>query len=158
MSIASGTVIPVHLLLFGEIINEFVFYDQVVTLPFNETLVASENCRFFVQNGDIQLPTPPPIDGEAFFCPNASVGTSILNRVCDPEGIFLEEINEFAYIYVGIATAVFIVVFISNWFWNISAYRQTRRIREAFYRSILRQEIGWFDVNETTQLSTRLSE
>ena len=166
MSIASGVALPGHMLLFGRIINEFVYYEQAVTVFQNQSdLVNSPNCDFLVQNGTITLPgfgmttaAEAANNSDLFFCPNTSVSTSILDRACDPENIFIDGINKFAYIYVGLATAVLIAVFIANMFWNISAYRQTRRMRVAFYRSILRQEIGWFDVNETAQLSTRLSE
>ena len=162
MSIASGVALPGHMLLFGRIINEFVFYDQAVTVFENQSdLIMSPNCIDFLRNGTITLPaveTETDDDDDLFFCQNTSASTSILDRACNPEDIFLDEINMFAYIYLGLATAVLLAVFISNLFWNISAYRQTRRIRVAFYRSILRQEIGWFDVNETAELSTRLSE
>ena len=160
MSIASGVALPGHMLLFGEIINEFVFYDQAVTIFRNDSNVMSPNCSFLVQNGTIQLPAleMEEDEGELFFCENSSASTSILDRVCNPEDIFIDEINRFSLIYVGLATGVLLAVFISNLFWNVSAYRQTRRIRVAFYQSILRQEVGWFDVNETAQLSTRLSE
>lgn len=43
-------------------------------------------------------------------------------------------------------------------FWQIAAYRQTQRIRVSLFQSILRQEIGWFDVHEIGELNTRLSE
>ena len=41
-------------------------------------------------------------------------------------------------------------------FWIIAAERQVRRIRFALFRNILRQEIGWFDVNNAGELSNRL--
>ncbi|CAF4167540.1 unnamed protein product, partial [Rotaria sordida] len=40
--------------------------------------------------------------------------------------------------------------------WIIAAERQVRRIRYALFRNILRQEIGWFDVNNAGELSNRL--
>ena len=43
-------------------------------------------------------------------------------------------------------------------FWSISCERQTRRIRETFFRSILNKEIAYFDTNKTGQLSTRLTD
>ena len=129
------------------------------------------NCEPFrdmIINGTIDLMGPPnPMataadaaanNSDMFFCQQTSIFSNILNLVCNPEGVFIDEINRFSLIYLGLATGVLLAAFIANLFWNISAYRQTRRMRAAFYRSIMRQEIGWFDVNETAELSTRLSE
>jgi ABC-type multidrug transport system fused ATPase/permease subunit len=43
-------------------------------------------------------------------------------------------------------------------FWSIACERQTRRLRETLFRSILNKEIAYFDINKTGQLSTRLTE
>jgi len=40
--------------------------------------------------------------------------------------------------------------------WIVAAERQVRRIRFALFRNILRQEIGWFDLHNTGELSNRL--
>jgi len=42
--------------------------------------------------------------------------------------------------------------------WAISCERQTHRIRKQFFRAILRQEIAWFDVHQSGELTTRLAE
>ena len=171
MTIASGVALPGHLLLFGRIINQFVYYEQALIFQpsvLNQSQMMNLSCEPFrdlVANGTVNLTgspnsvtDTPANDGDVFFCQQTSIFSEILNLVCDPEDVFIDEINKFSYIYVGLATAVLISVFIANIFWSISAYRQTLRMRVAFYRSILRQEIGWYDVSETAQLSTRLSE
>lgn len=43
-------------------------------------------------------------------------------------------------------------------FWTLAAGRQVKRLRKLFFHSIIKQDIGWFDVNETGQLNTRLAE
>ncbi len=43
-------------------------------------------------------------------------------------------------------------------FFMISGQRQARRIRLAYFRSVLSQEIGWFDSQASGSLSTRLAE
>jgi ATP-binding cassette subfamily B (MDR/TAP) protein 1 len=40
--------------------------------------------------------------------------------------------------------------------WIVAAERQIRRIRFALFRNILQQEIGWFDLHNTGELSNRL--
>ena len=43
-------------------------------------------------------------------------------------------------------------------FWSIACERQTRRLREILFRSILHKEIAYFDTYKTGELSTRLSD
>uniref|UniRef100_A0A8C1JE70 ABC-type xenobiotic transporter n=1 Tax=Cyprinus carpio TaxID=7962 RepID=A0A8C1JE70_CYPCA len=43
-------------------------------------------------------------------------------------------------------------------FWTLAAGRQVKKLRKRFFHSIMKQEIGWFDVNETGQLNTRLTD
>ncbi|GLD97150.1 hypothetical protein PINS_up005833 [Pythium insidiosum] len=52
-----------------------------------------------------------------------------------------------------IATCFFQVVC-----WSLTSARQARRIRSAYVGAILNKEIGWFDVNEPMQLSTRVAD
>lgn len=62
-------------------------------------------------------------------------------------------------IYFSIMGAVVMVAaYLQMAFWTLSAGRQTKRIRTLFFHSIMKQEIGWFDVNETGELNTRLTE
>ena len=135
MAIAAGLALPGHMLLFGDVINEFVFHEQV---------------NITVENGT------------EHFCSNTGAGESFamnLGRYSDdPNSTLLREIARFALYYVALATGVLIATFLATVLWNISAYRQTRKMRKAFYHSILRQEIGWFDVSDANELSTRLAE
>ena len=43
-------------------------------------------------------------------------------------------------------------------FWLIPAERQTRRMRKKLFSSILRQEVGWFDVYKSGELTNRLTD
>uniref|UniRef100_A0AAQ4RWE2 ABC-type xenobiotic transporter n=1 Tax=Gasterosteus aculeatus aculeatus TaxID=481459 RepID=A0AAQ4RWE2_GASAC len=43
-------------------------------------------------------------------------------------------------------------------FWTLSAGRQAKRIRTLFFHRIMQQDIGWFDVSETGELNTRLTD
>ena len=146
MAIAAGLALPGHMLLFGDVINQFVFHGLAESLqnPMNATSTSNSN----------------PMAN--YFCSNTSTGqmftTSIERFFTNPDATLLREIGLYSLYYVGLATGVLISTFLATVFWNISAYRQTRRMRMAFYHSILRQEIGWFDVTEANELSTRLAE
>ena len=57
-----------------------------------------------------------------------------------------------------IGGGVMILAYIQNTCWLTSSYRQVQRIRTELFRSILKQEIGWFDTHDSGELNTRLSE
>lgn len=142
MAIASGVALPGHMLLFGRVINEFVFHSIARALLSN-------------QNSGVMV--------DQHFCASANssrdmLTSNLLPYYNDTRNTLLERVGLFSLYYVAMATAVLFATFLATVFWNASAYRQTRRMRDAFYRSILRQDIGWFDVTEANELSTRLVE
>uniref|UniRef100_A0A3Q3VSZ1 Uncharacterized protein n=1 Tax=Mola mola TaxID=94237 RepID=A0A3Q3VSZ1_MOLML len=42
--------------------------------------------------------------------------------------------------------------------WTLAAGRQVKRIRSLFFHCIMQQEVSWFDVTETGELNTRLTD
>uniref|UniRef100_H2YAQ3 Uncharacterized protein n=1 Tax=Ciona savignyi TaxID=51511 RepID=H2YAQ3_CIOSA len=68
------------------------------------------------------------------------------------------ELTGFCYYYVGIACAVIICGYLQVGNWVLASTRQTRKIRILFFRSIMKQEIGWFDVHHMGELNTRMSD
>ena len=74
-------------------------------------------------------------------------------------GINIEdEMKTFAayYSYIGLGTIV--CGYVQTAFWSVAAVRQAHRIRTSCFRSIMQQEIGWFDTTDSGELSTRLTE
>ncbi|XP_062350659.1 ATP-dependent translocase ABCB1 [Cinclus cinclus] len=67
-----------------------------------------------------------------------------------------EDMTRYAYYYSGIAAGVLLAAYIQTSFWTLAAGRQIKKIREHFFHAIMRQEIGWFDVNDVGELNTRL--
>lgn len=63
-----------------------------------------------------------------------------------------------AIYYSIMGFVVLIAAYMQVAFWTLAAGRQVKRLRKKFFHSIMKQEIGWFDVNETGQLNTRLTE
>lgn len=43
-------------------------------------------------------------------------------------------------------------------FWLMPAEKQINKIRKSLYQSILKQDIGWFDVYKSGELTNRLTE
>uniref|UniRef100_A0A914S8Y8 ABC transmembrane type-1 domain-containing protein n=1 Tax=Parascaris equorum TaxID=6256 RepID=A0A914S8Y8_PAREQ len=46
----------------------------------------------------------------------------------------------------------------SNSCWHILCERQIHHIRKRYFAAILRQNMAWFDVNESGDLTTKMSE
>lgn len=165
-AIASGIALPGHMLLFGGAINQFVYHDAIInsnvsiagSLPPNQSCEATVD--FFQSNSQLLLNQDQ--GSMNHYCSNSTSGVNliigILGYVCDPGGTLLWQVGLYSIYYIALATGVFIVTFCATVVWNVSAYRQSRKMRMAFFRSILRQDIGWFDVTGVNELSTRLAE
>ena len=69
-----------------------------------------------------------------------------------------EKMIPFSYYYIGIAAAMAAVVALQMITWSLTAERQVHKMRKAYFRSILHQEMAWFDTNDSGELNTRLSE
>ncbi|KAG6590565.1 multidrug resistance protein ABC superfamily [Phytophthora cinnamomi] len=54
---------------------------------------------------------------------------------------------------VGLVTA-----YLQVYCWTLTASRQSKRIRSLYVKAIVTKEIGWFDVNEPMQLSSRVAD
>lgn len=163
LAIAAGLALPSHMLLFGRVISEFVTYGIVN----NSSLTGVFNSSLETCTPDVIFSSPAYLEylnsSQSYFCaadPDATdaVASSIVRYACNPAGSLRFNVGQLSLFYLGIATGVLVALFFANIFWNVSAYRQTKRMRLAFYKAILRQELGWFDVNEASQLNTRLVE
>lgn len=165
MACAAGVALPVHLFLFGRVIDQFVSYSIAIgnSALSNISTPSATDC-----SPEVIVDSPAFIEylnsSRGHFCFDPlnngtdPVTSNIVSYACNPRATLQTNVGFFSIYYVILATCVLIAIFLSTTFWNLSAYRQTRRMRLAFYRSILRQEVGWFDVTEASQLNTRLVE
>ena len=78
--------------------------------------------------------------------------------VCLDESSFIAEINMIAIYFVISASAMFFFGYIQISTFQVSSERQVFKMRLAYYSSVLRQDIGWFDVNPSGGVSSRLAE
>ncbi|XP_031432465.1 ATP-binding cassette, sub-family B (MDR/TAP), member 4 isoform X2 [Clupea harengus] len=69
-----------------------------------------------------------------------------------------EQMTRHAIYYSIMGGIVLIAAYVQVAFWTLAAGRQVKRLRKKFFHAIIQQEIGWFDVNETGQLNTRLAD
>uniref|UniRef100_A0AAR2L7T3 ABC-type xenobiotic transporter n=1 Tax=Pygocentrus nattereri TaxID=42514 RepID=A0AAR2L7T3_PYGNA len=66
--------------------------------------------------------------------------------------------SEHAIYYSIMGGIVLFAAYMQVAFWTLAAGRQVKRLRRMFFHAIIKQDIGWFDVNETGQLNTRLTD
>ncbi|XP_006925785.1 phosphatidylcholine translocator ABCB4 isoform X2 [Pteropus alecto] len=109
-------------------------------LPLMMIVFGDMTDRFVIASGNLSFPV--------------NFSLSMLN----PGRILEEEMTRYAYYYSGLGAGVFIAAYIQVSFWTLAANRQIRKIRKEFFHAILRQEIGWFDTNDITELNTRLTD
>ena len=168
MGVASGVALPGHMLLFGEVINQFVYYSiatetvrpRISSFINENSTIDDIACNSTRANDIISM-----LSGngtQVYICSGGDQGgdvfSEVLGYICDPADELQAQIAVYAYYYVTIALGVLLSTFLANALLNMSAYRQTRRMRRAFFRNVLHQEIGWFDVTDSAELSTRLAE
>ena len=168
--VASGVALPGHMLLFGEVINQFVYYSIATETVLERISAFVENSTLNESVSDIvcnsarasELISDIATNGTRLYLCTGGQGGDVFDEVtsylCDPAEELQSRIAVFAYYYVIIAVGVLLSTFLANALLNMSAYRQTRRMRLAFFQNVLHQEIGWFDVTESAELSTRLAE
>ena len=139
-AIAHGTALPLLILFFGDFTNLLI--NQAVTYSICENVsdcnisLISFNCNF--------TDSLPQFTNTSFYC------------LLDDQ--FLSEVNKLVLIYTGLGVGLIIVTYFQVSMFKMAAERQGHKIRLLFYQSILQQEIGWFDVNLSGELSSRLSE
>nr|XP_020462921.1 multidrug resistance protein 1-like [Monopterus albus]XP_020462922.1 multidrug resistance protein 1-like [Monopterus albus] len=69
-----------------------------------------------------------------------------------------EDMTDYAIKYSIMGAVVLVAAYLEVSFWTLAAGRQVKRIRKLFFHRIMQQNIGWFDVNETGELNTRLTD
>lgn len=66
--------------------------------------------------------------------------------------------SRYAIYYSILGFAVMVAAYMQVSFWTLAAGRQVKRVRRLFFHCIMKQEISWFDITETGELNTRLTE
>uniref|UniRef100_A0A665UJT8 ATP-binding cassette, sub-family B (MDR/TAP), member 4 n=1 Tax=Echeneis naucrates TaxID=173247 RepID=A0A665UJT8_ECHNA len=69
-----------------------------------------------------------------------------------------DDMMNFAIYYSIMGAVVLVAAYMQVSLWTLAAGRQVKRIRKLFFHRIMQQDIGWFDVNETGELNTRLTD
>lgn len=129
-AVIGGCSMPVMIILFGNLADAFV------------SDARSENC--LDQNGDFNIALP-----------SCQFDTQ---NVTTSKETFYEEITTFGQgaSIIGVVNLICSFVFVTCF--NSAAESQVLRIRKIFLKSILRQDIGWYDVTQTGDFASRISD
>ena len=73
-------------------------------------------------------------------------------------GGYQDAVNQVCISFVIVAAANVVAGTMQVYFWSAAGERQTQRFREKYVRSILSQEIGWFDTCGASELSTKVAD
>ena len=154
-AVAHGAVLPASMLVFGNMINFFVFHNVSAIISANLTNSAPNtmpvNCTAVNDVIELFRNTSIVASGQS-----ASIGSQAFSCLT-AEGLY-HEINLLVAAFVGLALGSMLLGFIQVSTFSLAAMMQTHRIRKRFYRSILRQNVAWFDENKAGELNSRLVE
>ena len=85
--------------------------------------------------------------------------SSFIQHAINPATVNVEDqMKTFSIFYMIVGLFMILFGFLQNCCWSLTATRQKHHIRTAFFESIIRQDISWFDVNESGGLTSRLAE
>ena len=180
-AILHGIAFPVSMNIFGDIANAFVNHDasrtivRQSTVPcpgFNATSLTRNallisNFSTLVGGNDSVVncagsfmfvsPIMPGATCADFTLEEVLKDTVSAQTTCLDNSLFIDEVNNQIYIFLGVAFGALLVAIAEVWFFQTAAERQVHRIRLCYYKSILRQDIAWFDTNPTGEVASRLS-
>ncbi|XP_046365587.2 ATP-dependent translocase ABCB1-like [Haliotis rufescens] len=89
-------------------------------------------------------------------------GTSSNNvtglNVTNPYANLVEQTSSIAIIFVVLGVVALVTSYLGVAMWSWTSERQIHKVRVHFYRSVMKQDIPWFDIHKSGELSTRFSE
>lgn len=166
-SILHGAALPCFTIIFGRFINTFI--SQAVTtivIAFANQTEANDPMACLVQPFPDSIGETVEIGIQSETCTyNVTADSTVAMLIsqcasaeCLLDGDFINEVNILVYIFIGIAVGVFTLAYFEISLYQTACERQVKKIRLAFYRAIMRQEVGWFDANPSGELASRIAE
>lgn len=113
-----------------------------------------------VTNPDYRL----KVTTEACDCLDSRFMEFNLNARCYSDETFIygrggvDGVLWMVYLFLLIGVIVFLLGMIQVSLIQLACERQVHKIRLAYYKAVLRQDVGWFDLNPSGELSSRLNE
>ncbi|XP_075612847.1 bile salt export pump isoform X4 [Balearica regulorum gibbericeps] len=137
-AIVHGAAQPAVLLVFGAMADTFIEYDIEMQELKDPGKICVNNTIMW-SNGTVHQNEK-----------NATIRCGLLD--------IEQEMTKFAGYYAGIGCAVLLLGYLQICFWVMAAARQIQKIRKAYFRKVMRMDIGWFDCTSVGELNTRISD
>ncbi|XP_008178172.1 multidrug resistance protein 1A isoform X2 [Acyrthosiphon pisum] len=132
MSLATGASLPILAMFFGEMTNTFI--RQTKALNSITATTPDYSAHPTVNETITQFDSIPPLTPEEF------------DRYMTQFSLY--------YLYIGIV--VLLSAYTQTWCWEMACERQVYRLRNVFFSQIVRQDITWFDTNQSSDLTSKL--
>lgn len=130
---------PVMFIVFGDLTSMFVGGAKFT--PCNYTFSTCQNMNIIPANWtELQF------------------DQALLKEYGNAEKKFEEKITIQCYWFSGLAVVTWLTGWMQVTFWMLQANRQKKVIRNEFFKSILRQDVGYYDVNKTGEINVRLGD
>ncbi|XP_054636596.1 bile salt export pump-like [Dunckerocampus dactyliophorus] len=157
-AVLHGSAQPLMLLVFGLLTDTFIEYDIELNELSDERKECVNNTIQWKKNYTDTL--MQGMNQSHISATNYSSWETLAplrDRSCGLLNIEYE-MTLFAFYYVGIGAAVFILGYIQISLWVTAAAKQIQLIRKIYFSKVMRMEIGWFDCTSVGELNTRMSD
>ncbi|XP_068165354.1 bile salt export pump-like [Antennarius striatus] len=156
-AVLHGSAQPLMLLVFGLLTDTFIEYDIELNELSDDRKECVNNTIQWKKNYTAADGPIPLLNQSDWSFMNNSTWEMPKNRSCGILDIEYE-MTMFAFYYVGIAAAVFLLGYFQISLWVTAAARQIQLIRKMYFSKVMRMEIGWFDCTSVGELNTRMSD
>ncbi|XP_054646389.1 bile salt export pump-like [Dunckerocampus dactyliophorus] len=157
-AVLHGSAQPLMLLVFGLLTDTFIEYDIELNELSDERKECVNNTIQWKKNyTDTLMQGMNQSHWSSFNYSDWGTLVPIRDRSCGLLDIEYE-MTLFAFYYVGIGAAVFILGYIQISLWVTAAAKQIQLIRKIYFSKVMRMEIGWFDCTSVGELNTRMSD
>ncbi|XP_049809971.1 ATP-dependent translocase ABCB1-like [Schistocerca nitens] len=92
----------------------------------------------------------------AMFDPNEVIASGQTRE--DASVAFLDGIRQYSVRVASLGGIMFVATYISITLFNYVATRQIYRIRDIYLKSVLQQDIGWYDMHQSGDFASRMAE
>ena len=150
-SMISGAMVPLEWIIHGEMFNIFISYNIVQNISLGD--IDNGTCTRDVAQ---QFLNSIANSSDRIFCDATQEGNVINSAsafVCDPDQTLTEEVTTYSFYFVYLGVAIFVAYFLGHILWTVSASRQSKRLRIAYYKAVLEHNISWFETNDVSRLA-----
>ncbi|XP_059477144.1 ATP-dependent translocase ABCB1-like isoform X2 [Neocloeon triangulifer] len=155
-AVIHGSSFPILALVFGQMTNTFILQATHGFVDNSSGGTHSLNSNLTQPNFLLGTNIFPQME-KILQMNSSSDPQSWKSHALTPEE-FTAYMSIFALYYVFIGLGVLVAAFMQTLCWELACERQVYRLRQLFFAQILRQDITWFDRNQSGDLTNKLSD